>query len=145
MKYLYVKKLHEKAIIPKYQYYGDVGFDLSSIYMHSIKPGEIELIHTGLCFKIPYGYEITVRQRSGLSIMYPNYISIGIGTIDTSYLGEIIIPIINNRRDNKIFEINPGDRIAQGVLSPIMVTEIIEVEELEKTERGSKGFGSTGV
>jgi len=135
MRKLYVKKLHENALIPEYIYKGDVGFDFSS---------QITMVRTGLSFKIPQYHEMTVRQRSGLSKKYPNYIAIGIGTIDTSYIGEIMIPIVNNNKYN-IFDIKVGDRIAQGVISPIITPEIIEVGELIPTERGSAGFGSTGV
>ena len=142
---LLVKKLHINAKIPKYIYKGDVGFDFTSIQPHSISPGQMEMVKTGIAVKIPYGYEMTVRQRSGLSRMFPNYIAIGIGTIDGGYIGEIMIPIINNRRDSKHFIIRTGDRIAQGVVSPILIPEIEEVEELLPTERGSMGFGSTGL
>lgn len=141
---LYVKKLHEKAIIPEYIYKGDVGFDLSSIQKQFIVPRQLKMIRTGIAVRIPEGYEMTVRQRSGLSKLFPNYIAIGIGTIDRGYTGEIMIPIINNTRyENLTIEI--GDRIAQGIISPVLNPEIIEVEELTPTERGSNGFGSTGI
>jgi len=156
MKMLYVKKLHKNAVIPKYQHKGDVGFDLSSVEDYNIKPGESQMVKTGLSIKLPYGYEMTVRQRSGLSITYPNYIMIGIGTVDTDYIGEIMIPIINNRRDDKNFVIKIGDRIAQGIISPVLILEIYEVDELvptdkgfmitkNSTKRGTSGFGSTGL
>jgi len=144
MEKLYVKKLHENAVIPEYIYKGDVGFDFSSVEDYRIVYNQITMVRTGLSFKIPQYHEMTVRQRSGLSKKYPNYIAIGIGTIDTSYIGEIMIPIVNNNKYN-IFVIKTGDRIAQGVISPIIIPEIIEVEELIPTERGSAGFGSTGV
>jgi len=142
---LKVKKLHKNAKIPKYIYKGDVGFDLSSAHDYNIKPDRMEMVKTGLAFKLPSYYEMTVRQRSGLSRMFPNYIAIGIGTIDRGYIGEIMIPVINNRKDNKSFVIKVGDRIAQGVISSILIPNIIEVDELMPTERGSQGFGSTGL
>ena len=146
MRKLYIKKLHKDAKIPKYVYKGDVGFDLSSIEDCLIHCGGYKMVRTGLAIKLEYGYEMTVRQRSGLSIIYPNYIAIGVGTIDTSYRGEIKIPVINNRADGKSFVIKKGDRIAQGVVSPIVMPEIIEIEEFtDETYRGSNGFGSTGV
>ena len=145
MRKIYIKRIHKNAKIPKYAYKGDVGFDFASIFMHSIEPGEVEMVHTGLLFKLEDGYEMTVRQRRGLSIIYPNYIAIGIGTVDTSYRGEIIIPIVNNNKDNKLFTIYPGDRIAQGIISPIIIPEIIEVDKIYSTNRGSSGFGSTGI
>lgn len=142
---LRIKKLHKNAKIPKYVYKGDVGFDFSSIEHYDISPGEVKMVRTGIAMKIPYGCEMTVRQRSGLSKMFPNYIAIGIGTVDNSYIGEILIPIVNNRRDDKVFEIKPGDRIAQGIISPVIIVKIKEVDELMPTERGSGGFGSTGI
>ena len=144
MRRLYVKKLHENAKIPKYVYKGDVGFDFSSIFDYTIVYGQIIMVRTGIAVKIPQYHEMTVRQRSGLSRKYPNYISIGIGTVDTSYIGEIMIPIVNNNK-HELFVIKIGDRIAQGVISPIIIPEIIEVDELIPTERGSAGFGSTGI
>jgi len=102
------------------------------------------MVNTGIAVRIPDGYEMTVRQRSGLSKLFPNYIAIGIGTIDIGYVGEIIVPIVNNTKD-KNFIINIGDRIAQGIVSPVLNPEIVEVNELIPTERGSNGFGSTGV
>jgi len=139
-----VKKLHRLAKIPKYVYTGDVGFDLSSILDYRISYDQIVMVRTGIAIKIPSYHEMTVRQRSGLSRKYPNYIAIGIGTIDTSYIGEIMIPIVNNNK-HEDFIIKIGDRVAQGVISPVFVSKIIEVDELESTERGSQGFGSTGL
>jgi len=141
---LQVKKLHRLAKIPKYVYTGDVGFDLSSILDYRIVYDQVVMVRTGIAIKIPSYHEMTVRQRSGLSRKYPNYIAIGIGTIDTSYIGEIMIPIVNNNK-HEDFIIKIGDRVAQGVISPVFVSKIIEVDELESTERGSQGFGSTGL
>ena len=145
MRKIKIKRIHKNAIIPKYAHRGDVGFDLCSVEDWNIKPGDIQMVRTGLTIQLEYGYEMTVRQRSGLSIMFPNYIVIGIGTVDTSYRGEIMIPIINNRKDDRNFIIKAGDRVAQGVISPIIIPKIIEVDELDETDRGINGFGSTGL
>ena len=139
---LKLKKLHKDAIIPQYQTEGSVGFDLHSITNLNLKSGEKAIIKTGLAVEVPKGYEMQVRQRSGLSISYPSYICIGVGTIDSDYRGEIIIPVINNNAGR--FIVRKGDRIAQGIIAPVIQCEIKEVEELNETERGQNGFGSTG-
>ena len=138
------KKLHEYAIIPQYTTSGSVGFDIHSLYQHKIKPREMKMVNTGLAVQIPEFTELTVRQRSGISRIYPNYIAIGIGTIDFDYRGQILVPIINNNL-TKAFYITEGMRIAQCILSPIIRATIEEVNELDQTERGTGGFGSTGV
>jgi len=137
------KKLNDSAIIPQYMTKGSVGFDIHSTIDMVIAPTAVGMITTGLAVEIPTGSELTIRQRSGLSKEYPNYIAIGIGTIDQDYRGEIMIPIANNNRFHN-FEIKIGDRIAQGIVSPIIRCVIEEVDELSKTDRGEGGFGSTG-
>lgn len=137
------KKLHPDATIPEYMTEGSVGFDLHSIENKIIWLSQIKLIKTGLAVEIPKGYEMTVRQRSGMSLLYPNYITISIGTIDSDYRGEIMVPIIC--RNIWYMKIKKGDRIAQGVISPIEKCYIVETEYLHKTSRGSGGFGHTGT
>lgn len=140
---LKVKKLDENAIIPKYATKGSVAFDVCALDDMLIISGmPVVLVRTGLAFSIPEGYEIQVRQRSGLSVNYPNYLANCIGTIDSDYRGELKIPIsINNR---KRWNIKRGDRIAQCLLKKAEIPELLEVEELDETERGSGGFGHTG-
>ena len=108
----------------------------------NILTNEMVLVHTGLAFQIPKGYEMTVRQRSGMSLEYHNYIVISIGTIDQDYRGEIMIPIVN--RSEKTLKIKIGDRIAQGIISPISQVTFSESKKLDDTKRSSGGFGHTG-
>lgn len=137
------KKINDLAIIPEYKTDGSVGFDFHSTEDMLVLPGGGCMIHTGLLVELPSGYEMTVRQRSGLSMSFPNYIAIGIGTIDWDYRGEIKIPIFNHHQFDEM-RIKTGDRIAQGIISPVEKVKIIEVDVLSETERAEGGFGSTG-
>jgi dUTP pyrophosphatase len=142
-----IKKLHEHAVVPKYATAGAVAFDLHALITNHtgsivLYRNQQYLIKTGLAFEIPEGFEMQVRQRSGLSIKYPSYFKIGVGTIDQDYRGEIMVPIINNT-DN-IFYIHKGMRIAQAIISPVEIANFVVVDELEKTKRGAGGFGHTG-
>lgn len=139
---LKVKKLYDDAVIPWYSTDGAVGFDLHSYEDVTLKSGEMKIVCTGIAVEVPEGYEMTVRQRSGLSIFHPNYIAICIGTIDSDYRGEIKMPIINNA--DLTFTIKKGDRIAQCVISPIIRCYIKEVQKLSETKRNTSGFGHTG-
>jgi dUTP pyrophosphatase len=107
-----------------------------------ILPGQIKAIRTGLKFEIPIGYEMQVRQRSGISAEHPNYISNAPGTIDSDYRGELFILTVNNSTYNWI--IDKGMRFAQCKIQKAERLRIVEVDELSETERGSGGFGSTG-
>jgi dUTP pyrophosphatase len=139
---LKIKKLNSEAIIPAYQTKEAAGFDLHSIEDVIINPGERKLIGTGLAFEIEYGYEVQIRPRSGLAYKHGITVLNTPGTIDSDYRGEIKVLLINF--GNESFEIKKGERIAQAVVAPVIQAEIIEVEELSDTERGSGGFGSTG-
>lgn len=139
-----IKKLHKDAIIPEYQKVDDAGFDICSDIDTNIYPGnKPKMITTGISIEVPKGYVLTIRQRSGLSIIYPNYLSIGVGTVDSGYLGEIFVPVVNN--SSSVWGIKRGDRIVQGIIHPIIQAQFEEVNELSKTDRGEEGFGSTGV
>lgn len=137
-----IKKLHKDAIIPEYQTEGSVAFDICSNVNKLVYSSFQAIINTGISIQIPKEYALSIRQRSGLSITYPNYIVIGVGTIDFDYRGEILIPIINRSKLN--WDIKHGDRIAQGIIHPIVQVEFEEVNELSETKRGKNGFGSTG-
>ena len=108
-----------------------------------IEPGETSIIPTGISVSIPKNFEIQIRPRSGLAAK--NQISVlnTPGTIDADYRGEIKVILINLSK--KAFVVEKGARIAQMVLSPVEKAKIREVENLEKTGRGSGGFGSTGT
>jgi len=142
-----IKKLNEDAIIPEYQTEGSAAFDICSnmnarIYYHAYTP---KMIRTGISIEVPKGYVLSIRQRSGLSKIYPNYLAIGVGTVDSDYRGEIFVPVINENRFSYTWDIKHGDRIVQGIIHPIIQAEFEEVNELSKTDRGKAGFGSTGV
>jgi len=150
---LKIKKLDDKAIIPQYQHEGDAGFDLSAIvfekncvgeYVDSvnIQPGEKYIAKTGLAFAVPNGYELQVRPRSGLAYKYGITVINSPGTVDSTYRGEVMVILLNTGK--LPFEIKSGDRIAQGVINKLPTVLIREVDELDATERGAGGFGSTG-
>ena len=140
-----IKRLSNYINLPRYETEGSSGMDLSANINSNIKiePGETSIIPTGISVSIPKNFEIQIRPRSGLAAK--NQISIlnTPGTIDADYRGEIKVILINLGK--KTFLIEKGARIAQMVLSPIEKAKIKEVENLEKTKRGSGGFGSTGT
>ena len=108
-----------------------------------LNPGLSNLIPTGLYVEIPPGYEIQVRPRSGLAFNRGITVLNAPGTIDADYRGELGVILINTSSESQTIE--PGERIAQLVISPVYQIEWVEVDELGETERGSGGFGSTGV
>ena len=140
-----IKRLSKNVNLPKYETEGSSGMDLSAnVNSHiKIEPGETSIIPTGISVSIPKKFEIQIRPRSGLAAK--NQISVlnTPGTIDADYRGEIKVILINLSK--KAFIVEKGARIAQMVLSPIEKAKIKEVENLEKTSRGTGGFGSTGT
>lgn len=136
---------HSRYPLPEYQTAQSAGLDLRAnvdmtIELHSL---ERQLIPTGLFIELPVGYEAQVRPRSGMSIKKGLTVINAPGTIDSDYRGEIKIPIIN--LSSEIQTIDPGERIAQMVVAAHAVIEWRPVEEIGETERGTGGFGSTGV
>lgn len=107
-----------------------------------IKPGTRCLVPTGLSFQIPAGFEVQVRPRSGLSLKTQLLVVNSPGTVDADYRGEIKVILGNFGEDDEV--INHGDRIAQLVLAPVIQAQFVVVEELDETQRGAGGFGSTG-
>lgn len=138
-----IKKLDPKAVVPQYQTHGSVGFDLHAISDDRLEPGERKLIDTGLAFVIPSGYEVQIRPRSGLALKHGVTVINTPGTIDWDYRGPIKVLLIN--LGDEPFLIKAGDRIAQAVVKETVRVEFEEVEEISGTQRGSGGFGSTGV
>lgn len=134
--------------LPSFETIGSAGMDLKANLIDKIilKPLERALVPTGIHLELPLGVEAQIRARSGLAIKKGISLVNGIGTIDSDYRGEIKVILIN--LSNEVVEINNGDRIAQMVFSKYYQPEILEVkniESLEKTERGSGGFGHTGI
>ena len=131
--------------LPKYETEGSSGLDLAANTDKQIKilPGKSEIIPTGLAVAIPKNFEIQIRPRSGLAAKSQISVLNTPGTIDADYRGELKVILIN--LSNKVFVVEKGLRIAQMVLCPVVKATLKEVTELENTERGSGGFGSTGI
>ncbi len=133
---------------PDYATIGASGFDLRANEDTILKSGEFKAISTGLYFDIPVGYEIQIRARSGLAFKNGVTVLNGIGTIDSDYTGEIKVILINHNK-NEDFHVSKGDRIAQAVISTVLGKNLITLNKvnqlLKETERGSGGFGSTGL
>ncbi len=133
--------------LPEYATFGASGMDVRANKNITILPNTTELIPTGIFVSIPIGYEIQIRPRSGLSLKTPLRIANAPGTIDNDYRGEVGI-IAHNTSNTENIEIVIGDRIAQMVLSevPYVVWKVLETkDELSSSDRGSGGFGHTGV
>ncbi|MBR1402853.1 MAG: dUTP diphosphatase [Treponema sp.] len=132
------------AVVPEYKTAGAAGADICALLSEPviIKKGERAMIPTGLFFAIPHGYEIQVRPRSGLAAKNGVTVLNTPGTIDSDYRGEVKVILINLGSED--FEVKNGDRIAQIVVSPVTIGSFERVSELDETERGSGGFGSTG-
>lgn len=140
-----IKKLHPDAVIPKYAKDGDSGFDFVALEETEIYPGETKLVKTGIAVEIPVGFELQVRPRSGTSLKTPLRVANAPGTVDSGYRGECCVIMTHiGAYDVNPFIIKKGDRIAQGVICPVIRAEFELVEELSDSERGSGGFGSTG-
>lgn len=141
-----IKKLHPDAVIPKYQTKGASGFDLHALEDINIFSGETKLVKTGLAVAVQEGYELQVRPRSGVSLKTTLRVANAPGTVDSDYRGEVCIIITNtDATPSQRHQIKKGDRIAQGVVCPVVQAELEQVSELDETVRGSGGFGSTGT
>lgn len=143
----YVKIFSKSGEIPKYETENSAGLDLRAMLDEplTIKPMERVLIPTGIFLEIPNGFEGQVRARSGLSIKYGLTMVNGVGTVDADYRGELKVPMINLGSED--FTVESGDRIAQIVFAryeSVNFEPVDSVESLEKTKRGSGGFGHTG-
>ena len=140
-----IKKLSKTASIPKYETAGSSGMDLAADIDEKIeiKPGDTQVVPTGLSVSIPLEFEIQIRPRSGLAAKHQLSVLNTPGTIDADYRGEIKVILINLGK--KSFIVEKGLRIAQMVLCPLIKAKIKEVETLDGTTRGSRGFGSTGT
>jgi dUTP pyrophosphatase len=139
-------KLHPDAVEPKYNYPSDSGFDLHSVGDLEIPPFGRILVPTGLSFDIKDGYEIQVRSKSGLAINQGLMVLNSPGTIDSGYNFEIKVIVFNT--NNYPFTIPKGMKVGQAVLCPVVNgkwVELIRKESIPEKDRGSNGFGSTGI
>lgn len=140
-----IKIKSESGIVPAYETEGSAGMDIRAYLEEPVEllPGQRALIPTGIYLEIPEGYEVQIRARSGLAIKRGIGLVNGIGTIDSDYRGEVKIALIN--WGDEPFVINNGERVAQMVAARYEKVEFTVAEELSETERGSGGFGHTGV
>ena len=132
----------EGLALPAYATSGSAGMDVVSAEDVTIAPGARHAVATGLSVAIPQGFEIQVRPRSGLAFKHGITVPNTPGTIDSDYRGELRVLLINHGSED--FAITRGDRVAQLVLAPVVQAAWSEVEELDATQRGAGGFGSTG-
>jgi dUTP diphosphatase len=137
-----VRRLRPDAHLPERAYEGDAGMDLSACEAVTIEPGERAVVPTGLAVEIPDGYAGFVQPRSGLAVRHGIGIVNSPGLIDSGYRGEIRVVLINTDREER-FTVEPGMRIAQLVIQPVVSARLVEVDELATSERGSHGFGSS--
>jgi dUTP pyrophosphatase len=135
------KSIHD---LPQYATIASAGLDLRANLEESITIGSLEkaVVSTGLFMEIPIGYEAQVRPRSGLAFKHGITVLNSPGTIDADYRGEIKVILVNLSKNE--FVIEDGERIAQLVIAAHEQAEWVEVTELDKTDRGAGGFGSTG-
>ena len=129
--------------LPSYATPGSAGMDLRSAEALTLKPGARALVGTGIAIALPPNFEAQVRPRSGLAVKHGVTVLNSPGTIDADYRGEIKVPLINLGTED--FVIARGDRIAQMVVAPVTMAELVEVEVLDETVRGAGGFGSSGT
>lgn len=139
-----IKRLDPTVELPHYAYQGDAGLDLRSSEDVTLSPFERRLISTGLAVAIPEGYAGFVQPRSGLALKQGLSMANTPGLIDAHYRGELKIVAINLDPEHDIV-ISRGDRIAQLVIQKVPVIDLVEVEDLDQTDRGAGGFGSSGV
>jgi dUTP pyrophosphatase len=137
------KRLVPEAVLPAYAHPGDAGMDLCSVESLVIPAGGRSLVRTGFKMALPSGYEAQVRPRSGLALKRGVTVLNTPGTIDEGYRGEVGVILANFGDED--FRVEIGDRIAQMVVAPVVRAEIVETDELDATDRGEGGFGSTGV
>lgn len=138
-------KLDPAAILPTYATAGSAGADLYALPVGDpvvVNPGETAFLRTGLAAAIPAGYVGLIFARSGLACKRGLAPANKVGVIDSDYRGEWMIALHNHGDTPQI--VNPGDRIAQFVLVPVLTPLVAEVDSLDETARGEGGFGSTG-
>ena len=130
--------------LPSYATASSAGMDLKANTLEPIvlKPMERYLFPTGIYIQLPEGYEAQIRPRSGLAAKYGITVTNAPGTVDADYTGEVKVSLINLSNDT--FVVQPGERIAQMVIAKCEKITWDEVAELDETERGAGGFGSTG-
>lgn len=138
-----IKKLHPDAVKPTYAKPGDACFDLRSIADDVLVPsGGVVAVRTGIAIEVPEGYALLLHSRSGHGKVKVSLAN-STGIIDSGYRGELVLLISNG--GVSWFKVSKGDRIAQGMIVPIITADLEWADELSNTERGEGGFGSSGV
>jgi dUTP pyrophosphatase len=161
-----IRRLHADAVIPRYATELAAGFDLVAVEDVIIAPGETALVPLGFAVELPAGYEMQVRPRSGVTLKTKLRVGNSPGTVDADFRAEVKVIVDNAAPDTDsmgylynvsgtqsidfdyrdgTYIIRKGDRIAQGVIAPVYRANFVEVAELSDTERGSGGFGHTGI
>ena len=141
---LRVQRLDERALLPDRAYPGDAGLDLHALDAVELQPGQRISARTGLAVQIPTGQAGLVVPRSGLAARQGLALVNAPGLIDAGYRGEIRVLLLNTDHRETV-RIAAGDRIAQLVLVQIDTPQVVEADELDRSERGSEGFGSSGL
>ena len=142
MTQLPVRKLRSDAALPSRAYDGDAGLDLPAAESVVLAPGERAVVGTGLAVAVPEGHAGFVQPRSGLAAKHGITIVNAPGLVDSGYRGEVKVVLLNT--GDEPFEVEPGMRIAQFVVLPVAAVEPVEVADLPGTERGERGYGSSG-
>ncbi len=137
-----VKKLRENAVLPSYGSDYAAGADLYACNAVTVEPGATEFVQTGLALEVPAGYAGLVYARSGLACKKGLAPANKVGVIDADYRGEVMVALYNH--SSQAVEIEPGERVAQLVITPYLTAVFEETQELSDTVRGEGGFGSTG-
>jgi dUTP pyrophosphatase len=141
---LRVTRLRDDAVLPSRARRGDAGLDLTACEAATIAPGERAAVGTGIAVEIPDGHAGLVVPRSGLALRHGLSLVNTPGVIDAGYRGEVRVVLINTDREHA-FTVEPGMRIAQLLVVPAVAVDVVEAGELTATERGTGGFGSSGL
>jgi dUTP pyrophosphatase len=138
-----VAKLHPAAVLPNYAHrgpFGDLAADVAALEAADLAPGEVKALRTGLAFEFPPEFGALVEDRSGLAL---KGICTLAGVIDPGYRGELKVVLVNLGK--QLFQVKPGDRIAQLRIIRRVEVEFAEADSVSSTERDARGFGSTGT
>lgn len=133
-------KLDEGAFMPVRAHASDAGMDIRTPYDVNVYAEQSVTVSTGVHMEIPHGYVGIVKAKSGLSVKYG--IETGAGVVDSGYTGEINVKLLN--LSERLHTFRKGDKIAQILIVPVELPALVQVDDLEETERGDNGFGSTG-
>lgn len=142
---LKIKKVKENAKIPTRGTDGAAGFDLYACIDEplTLNQGDTAFIPTGIAIAVPNGYAAFIHSRSGLSVKHGICLLNSVGVVDSDYRGEVCVGVIKATKES--YTIEPNERIAQMVIKPVEIPTLVETDELDETDRGIGGFGSTGT